>query len=82
MSLETSPILLMFSAQSSAVNPKSLLRPVLIASPSSMKTLSSLPKIQSISCFRATERVDLPEPERPVNQRVAGLNAFISSIQC
>src|SRR5688572_3083974 len=75
-SLETSEILLMFSALSSAEKPRSLLRPFLMTSPSRMKTLCGSPRSVSNLALSALERVDLPAPERPVNQMVA---PFLSS---
>jgi hypothetical protein len=70
-SFETSEILLMFSALASAVKPKSLFNPFLMTSPSKMKTLVESPKRVSNLALTAFERVDLPAPERPVNQIVA-----------
>ena len=70
-SLETSEILLMFSALASAEKPKSLFNPFLITSPSRMKTLVESPRSLSNLSLTAFERVDFPAPERPVNQIVA-----------
>jgi hypothetical protein len=68
--LETSEILLMFSVLSSAENPRSLLSPILMMSPSRMKVLlESLTSLSSLS-LTAMEIVDFPEPESPVNQKV------------
>ena len=71
--LATSEILLIFSALSSAVNPRSLLRPLRITSPSRIKHLRESPSILSSSALTDVESVLLPEPESPVNQKVAPL---------
>lgn len=70
-SLDTSEILLIFSALSSAVKPKSLLRPYLIISPSRIKHLFESPKRWFSLALIALDKVDLPAPEKPVNQKVA-----------
>jgi hypothetical protein len=70
-SFETSEILLMFSALSSAEKPRSLLRPCLMTSPSRMKTLLWSPRRLLSLALMAFERVDLPAPDNPVNQKVA-----------
>src|SRR3569833_1614055 len=70
-SLETSEILRMFSALSSAEKPKSLLRPFLITSPSKIKHLFLSPNIKSNFSLTELERVDFPAPDNPVNQKVA-----------
>jgi hypothetical protein len=72
-SLATSDILLIFSALSSAVKPRSLLRPLLITSPSKIKHLRESPSILSNSALTAVDKVLLPEPDSPVNQKVAPL---------
>ena len=71
--LATSEILLMFSALSSAVNPRSLLRPLRITSPSRIKHLRESPSILSSYSLTEVDNVLLPEPKRPVNQKVAPL---------
>jgi hypothetical protein len=70
-SFATSEILLMFSALSSAEKPKSLLSPYLMTSPSRINTFLLSPIITSSLALSAFERVDLPAPEKPVNQKVA-----------
>ena len=72
-SLDTSEILLMFSALASGEKPRSLLRPVLMTSPSRMKHLFWSASMRSSLTLMAVESVDLPAPERPVNQKVAPL---------
>lgn len=67
-SLATSEMRRMFSARSSAEKERPLLRPVRITSPSRIKTLVLSPVIESSFALRASERVDLPAPDRPVNQ--------------
>jgi hypothetical protein len=44
-----------------------------MTSPSRMKHLRESPSILSSCSFTEVERVLLPEPERPVNQKVAPL---------
>ena len=70
-SLDTSPILRMFSSRSANENPRSLFNPWRTLSPS--RTYAGTPlEIKYSSSFMAI--VDLPAPERPVNQTVQPLN--------
>jgi hypothetical protein len=48
-----------------------LLSPFLITSPSRIKHLLLSPTIVSSLFLMASERVDFPAPENPVNQKVA-----------
>ena len=68
---DTSEILLIFSFLSSAENPKSLLSPYLMISPSKINTLFLSPSSLSSFSLIAVERVDFPAPDSPVNQKVA-----------
>ena len=61
----------MFSALSSGEKPNPLFKPVLIISPSKMKTFFESPNKRSNLSLMAFERVDLQAPESPVNQKVA-----------
>jgi hypothetical protein len=69
-SFETSEILLMFSVLSSAEKPRPLFKPVLMTSPSKINTFFESPRDVSNCFLRASDRVDFPAPERPVNQTV------------
>ena len=70
-SFDTSDILLIFSALSSAENPKSLFRPLLMISPSRIKHLFVSYNMWSNLALTALDKVDFPAPENPVNQKVA-----------
>lgn len=72
---ETSEILLMFSALSSGEKPKPLLSPPLMISPSRMNTFVLSSSIPSNLALIASDKVDLPAPEKPVNQNVAPLTS-------
>lgn len=77
--LDTSLILLMFSLRSASENPRSLFKPNLILSPSSL--YADNPFCKS-NCSRAHAMVLLPDALRPVSQTVhpsCFLNAFRSS---
>ena len=66
--LLTSPIRRMFSLRSSGLNPKFLFKPCRTLSPSNR--YECLPFSNS-AFSSATEIVDLPEPDKPVNQMTA-----------
>lgn len=70
-SLDTSEILLIFSALSSREKVNPLFKPVLITSPSRIKILCLSWRTPSNLALMASERVDFPAPESPVNQKVA-----------
>ena len=76
-SLLTSPILRMFSSRSVEVKPRLELRPWRMLSPS--RQTVTLPR-SARACSKVQATVDLPEPERPVNQRTQPFWSMIFSL--